>query len=102
MECSEVAPHQKDSVKVAVIIRPLITPELLLGCTDCVTITPGEPQVFKEEVFDLLDASHAALRLDSGYVAKAAAPSRVPIQIRETVNGGICISICAILVIVNS
>ncbi|KAG8072373.1 hypothetical protein GUJ93_ZPchr0006g46459 [Zizania palustris] len=46
MECSEVAPHQqKDSVKVAVNIRPLITPELLLGCTDCVTITPGEPQV---------------------------------------------------------
>ncbi|KAG8072364.1 hypothetical protein GUJ93_ZPchr0006g42569 [Zizania palustris] len=193
MECSEVAPHhQKDSVKVAVNIRPLITPELLLGCTDCVTITPGEPQVqigphvftydhvygsksspsslifeqcvhplidslfcgynatvlaygqtgsgktytmgtnytgeancggiipqvmetifkkvdalkdgteylirvsfieiFKEEVFDLLDASHAALRLDSGYVAKAAAPSRVPIQIRETVNGGITLA----------
>ncbi|KAF3339700.1 chromosome-associated kinesin KIF4 [Carex littledalei] len=34
-----------DSVKVAVNIRPLITSELLDGCTDCVTVTPGEPQV---------------------------------------------------------
>ncbi|KAG8065252.1 hypothetical protein GUJ93_ZPchr0004g38961 [Zizania palustris] len=55
MECSEVAPHQKDSVKVAVIIRPLITPELLLGCTDCVTITPGEPQVSICLVADMPD-----------------------------------------------
>uniref|UniRef100_J3LGZ8 Kinesin motor domain-containing protein n=1 Tax=Oryza brachyantha TaxID=4533 RepID=J3LGZ8_ORYBR len=194
MEGSEAAPHQqKDSVKVAVNIRPLITPELLLGCTDCVTVTPGEPQVqigphvftydhvygstgsssslifgqcvhplidslfrgynatvlaygqtgsgktytmgtnytaeancggiipqvmetifkkadalkdsteflirvsfieiFKEEVFDLLDASHAALRLDSGSVAKAAGqPARVPIQIRETASGGITLA----------
>ncbi len=44
MEGSEAA-QQKDSVKVVVNIRPLITPELLLGCTDCVTVTPGEPQV---------------------------------------------------------
>ena len=36
---------QSDSVKVAVNVRPLITPELVLGCTDCVTVTPGEPQV---------------------------------------------------------
>uniref|UniRef100_A0A0D9VKX5 Kinesin motor domain-containing protein n=1 Tax=Leersia perrieri TaxID=77586 RepID=A0A0D9VKX5_9ORYZ len=188
MEGSEGAPHQqKDSVKVAVNIRPLITPELLLGCTDCVTVTPGEPQVqigphvftydnvygstgtpsssifeecvnplidalfrgynatvlaygqtgsgktytmgtnytgeansggiipqvmetifkkadaltdgtefliriFKEEVFDLLDASHAVLRLDSGSIAKAAGPARVPIQIRETANGGITLA----------
>ncbi|KAF0935236.1 hypothetical protein E2562_031272 [Oryza meyeriana var. granulata] len=193
MEGSEAAPQQqKESVKVAVNIRPLITPELLLGCTDCVTVTPGEPQVqigphvftydhvygstgspsslifeqcvhplidslfrgynatvlaygqtgsgktytmgtnytgeancggiipqvmetifkkadalkdsteflirvsfieiFKEEVFDLLDTSHAALRLDSGSVAKAAAPARVPIQIRETANGGITLA----------
>jgi hypothetical protein len=191
MEGSEAA-QQKDSVKVVVNIRPLITPELLLGCTDCVTVTPGEPQVqigphvftydhvfgstgspsslifeqcvhplidslfrgynatvlaygqtgsgktytmgtnytgeancggiipqvmetifkkadalkdgteflirvsfieiFKEEVFDLLDASHAALRLDSGSVAKATAPARVPIQIRETGNGGITLA----------
>ncbi|KAF3329159.1 chromosome-associated kinesin KIF4 [Carex littledalei] len=34
-----------DSVKVAVNIRPLITSELLNGCTDCVTVTPGEPQI---------------------------------------------------------
>ncbi|XP_078154795.1 kinesin-like protein KIN-4C [Carex rostrata] len=34
-----------DSVKVAVNIRPLITSELLNGCTYCVTVTPGEPQV---------------------------------------------------------
>ncbi|CAM0906317.1 unnamed protein product [Alopecurus aequalis] len=176
--------QQGDSVKVAVNVRPLITPELLLGCTDCVTITPGEPQVqigphtftydhvygstgsasslifeqcvhplidslfcgynttvlaygqtgsgktytmgtnysgevncggiipqvmetifkkaeamkddteflirvsfieiFKEEVFDLLD--------DPASVAKAAAPARVPIQIRETANGSITLA----------
>ncbi|XP_052190955.1 kinesin-like protein KIN-4C isoform X2 [Diospyros lotus] len=38
----------KDSsqcVRVAVNIRPLITAELLVGCTDCVTVVPGEPQV---------------------------------------------------------
>ncbi|KAE8792470.1 Chromosome-associated kinesin KIF4A [Hordeum vulgare] len=175
---------QGDSVKVAVNVRPLITPELLLGCADCVTVTPGEPQVqigphvftydhvyastgspsslifeqcvyplidslfcgynttvlaygqtgsgktytmgtnysgeancggiipqvmetifkkadelkgdteflirvsfieiFKEEVFDLLD--------DPGSVAKAAAPARVPIQIRETANGSITLA----------
>lgn len=47
METSEAAaaPQQKDSVKVAVNVRPLITVELQDGCTDCVTVTPGEPQV---------------------------------------------------------
>jgi len=47
MEISEAAAAhpQKDSVKVAVNIRPLITVELQEGCTDCVTVTPGEPQV---------------------------------------------------------
>jgi kinesin family protein 4/21/27 len=47
METSEApdAHQQKDSVKVAVNIRPLITVELQDGCTDCVTVTPGEPQV---------------------------------------------------------
>uniref|UniRef100_A0ACD5UZE6 Uncharacterized protein n=1 Tax=Avena sativa TaxID=4498 RepID=A0ACD5UZE6_AVESA len=185
MGSSEMASQQQgDSVKVAVNVRPLITPELLLGCTDCVTVTPGEPQVqigphvftydhvygsmgspsslifeqcvhplidslfsgynttvlaygqtgsgktytmgtnytgesncggiipqvmetifnkaesmkddtellirvsfieiFKEEVFDLLD--------DPGSVAKAAAPARVPIQIRETANGSITLA----------
>ncbi|KAK8480438.1 hypothetical protein V6N13_056955 [Hibiscus sabdariffa] len=34
-----------DSVRVAVNVRPLITMELLNGCTDCITIVPGEPQV---------------------------------------------------------
>lgn len=32
-------------VRVAVNIRPLITTELLQGCTDCITVAPGEPQV---------------------------------------------------------
>uniref|UniRef100_A0A5B7AUA4 Kinesin motor domain-containing protein n=1 Tax=Davidia involucrata TaxID=16924 RepID=A0A5B7AUA4_DAVIN len=44
MENSET----KDSsqcVRVAVNIRPLVTAELLLGCTDCITVVPGEPQV---------------------------------------------------------
>jgi hypothetical protein len=47
MGSSDMASQQQqgDSVKVAVNVRPLITPELLLGCTDCVTVTPGEPQV---------------------------------------------------------
>lgn len=185
MGSSEIASQQQgDSVKVAVNVRPLITPELLQGCTDCVTVTPGEPQVqigphvftydhvygstgspcsfifeqcvnplidslfcgynttvlaygqtgsgktytmgtnytgeancggiipqvmetifkkaeslkddteflirvsfieiFKEEVFDLLD--------DPGSVAKAAAPARVPIQIRETASGSITLA----------
>lgn len=185
MGSSEMASQpQSDSVKVAVNVRPLITSELLLGCTDCVTVTPCEPQVqigphvftydhvygstgspstlifeqcvhplidslfcgynttvlaygqtgsgktytmgtnytgeancggiipqvmetifrkadamkddaellirvsfieiFKEEVFDLLD--------DPGCVAKASAPARVPIQIRETANGSITLA----------
>ncbi|XP_057533119.1 kinesin-like protein KIN-4C [Amaranthus tricolor] len=172
--------HDKECVRVAVNVRPLITSELLLGCTDCITVFPGEPQVqigshaftfdyvfgsggipcarifdecvaplidalfkgyngtvlaygqtgsgktytmgtnysggdtaegiipkvmhtifsrvesmrgsteflirvsfieiFKEEVFDLLEA------------AKSTGPSRAPIQIRETVNGGITLA----------
>lgn len=35
----------KECVKVAVNIRPLISNELLLGCTDCITVVPGLPQV---------------------------------------------------------
>ncbi|CAE6252120.1 unnamed protein product [Arabidopsis arenosa] len=34
-----------ECVRVAVNIRPLITPELLNGCTDCITVAPNEPQV---------------------------------------------------------
>ncbi|KAK9130015.1 hypothetical protein Sjap_010502 [Stephania japonica] len=37
--------NNKDCVKVAVNIRPLITAELLVGCTDCISVVPGEPQV---------------------------------------------------------
>ena len=36
---------EKDCMKVAVNIRPLITAELQDGYIDCVTVTPGEPQV---------------------------------------------------------
>ncbi|CAM8953422.1 unnamed protein product [Rhodiola kirilowii] len=189
MENSETKGNEKDltqCVRVAVNVRPLITSELLIGCTDCITVAPGEPQVqigshaftfdhvygaggspsslifsdcvaplvdalfhgynatvlangqtgsgktytmgtnytgeesnegvipkvmgtifskveatkdnseflirvsfieiFKEEVFDLLDHSL------SSSPAKSGVPSRVPIQIRETVNGGITLS----------
>ncbi|KAK0579211.1 hypothetical protein LWI29_022896 [Acer saccharum] len=44
MECSKVK-KSSQNVRVAVNIRPLLTPELLLGCTDCITVVPGEPQV---------------------------------------------------------
>ncbi|KAK7385390.1 hypothetical protein VNO78_31107 [Psophocarpus tetragonolobus] len=176
-------------VRVAVNIRPLITSELMLGCTDCISVVPGEPQVqigshaftydfvygssgspsceiyndcvaplvdalfhgynatvlaygqtgsgktytmgtnytgeedakgiipkvmetifkrvqtmkessdflirvsfieiFKEEVFDLLDPSASR---DVASTVKPALPNRVPIQIRETVNGGITLA----------
>ncbi|KAL5705377.1 Kinesin-like protein KIN-4C [Ranunculus cassubicifolius] len=180
---SSTATNDKECVKVAVNVRPLINAELLVGCTDCITIAPGEPQVhigshsftfdhvygstgspcsevfddcvaplvdalfhgynatvlaygqtgsgktytmgtnytgdansvgiipnvmesifsridemknsaeilirvsfieiFKEEVFDLLEGASGA---------KQAAPSRAPIQIRETANGGITLA----------
>ena len=35
---------------------------------------------------------HAALRAENASLAKPAAPSRVPIQIRETANGGITLA----------
>ncbi|TQD89180.1 hypothetical protein C1H46_025263 [Malus baccata] len=34
-----------ECVRVAVNVRPLITSELLVGCTDCISVVPGEPQV---------------------------------------------------------
>nr|XP_010913544.1 kinesin-like protein KIN-4C isoform X1 [Elaeis guineensis] len=50
-------------------------------------------EIFKEEVFDLLDPQpHAALRSENASLAKPAAPSRAPIQIRETANGGITLA----------
>ncbi|KAL1817639.1 hypothetical protein ACET3Z_020213 [Daucus carota] len=42
METSETS---KDCVRVAVNIRPLVTAELAVGCTDCISVPPGEPQV---------------------------------------------------------
>ncbi|KAH9756215.1 kinesin-like protein KIN-4C [Citrus sinensis] len=190
MENSE-ARDSSQCVRVAVNIRPLITSELLIGCTDCITVVPGEPQVqigshaftydyvygstaspstaiyddcvaplvdalvhgynatvlaygqtgsgktytmgtnysgegsnsgiipkvmdnifrrvetmkdsteflirvsfieiFKEEVFDLLDAN--STNLNKGESASVLKPvMRVPIQIRETVNGGITLA----------
>ncbi|XP_068653718.1 kinesin-like protein KIN-4C [Aristolochia californica] len=187
--------YEKDTsqcVKVAVNIRPLIATELLVGCTDCVTVTSGEPQVqigshaftfdhvfggggapssqifddcvaplveslfsgynatvlaygqtgsgktytmgtnytadanscgiipkvmdtifskvealkesteflirvsfieiFKEEVFDLLDPTPVCSTKNDGTAAKTSALSKAPIQIRETVNGGITLA----------
>ncbi|KAJ6685675.1 KINESIN-LIKE PROTEIN KIN-4C [Salix purpurea] len=185
--------ENSECVRVAVNIRPLITPELLNGCTDIITVVPGEPQVqigshsftydyvyastaspsseifndcvaplveallngynatvlaygqtgsgktytmgtsytgegsnsgiipkvmdsifkrvetaresteflirvsfieiFKEEVFDLLDPNSAVFSKAEGVnSAKPAVPARVPIQIRETVNGGIMLA----------
>ncbi|CAN1340971.1 Kinesin-like protein KIN-4C [Linum perenne] len=181
-----------ECVKVAVNIRPLITPELLNGCTDCITLVPGEPQVqigshsftydfvygtsgspssaiyddcvaplvdalfhgynatvlaygqtgsgktytmgtnysgegtnegvipkfmdtifrrfesvkesteflirvsfieiFKEEVFDLLDSNTIISKGEGGNGGKGVVHPRVPIQIRETVNGGITLA----------
>lgn len=46
MDNSETKGNEKDQcVRVAVNVRPLITSELLIGCTDCITVIPGEPQV---------------------------------------------------------
>ncbi|KAK4757935.1 hypothetical protein SAY87_019236 [Trapa incisa] len=188
-------PHERDSsqcVRVAVNIRPLITTELLNGCTDCITVIPREPQVrigshvftydyvygnkgtpsssifddcvaplvealfhgynatvlaygqtgsgktytmgtnyngdesgsgiiprvmetiyhyvetmkdsaeflirvsfieiFKEEVFDLLDSSSSIPKVEGAHPAKTVGAARVPIQIRETVTGGITLA----------
>lgn len=180
------------SVRVAVNIRPLVTPELLVGCTDCITVYPAQKQVqigshaftfdnvfgskgspssciyadcvaplvdalfsgyngtvlaygqtgsgktytmgtnyngeghqggvipnvmdtifskmesmkecteflvrvsfieiFKEEVFDLLDPTSAFSKVEAPSMAKTAGPVRAPIQIRETVSGGITLA----------
>ncbi|XP_043713863.1 kinesin-like protein KIN-4C isoform X2 [Telopea speciosissima] len=187
--------HDKDSsqcIKVAVHIRPLIATELTVGCTDCITVVSGEPQVqigshaftfdhvygsmgssssaifdecvaplvdaffhgynatvlaygqtgsgktytmgtnysgeatgggiipkvmetifarveamkepteflirvsfieiFKEEVFDLLDPSSVSYSKGEGASLVKPAAARLPIQIRETANGGITLS----------
>ncbi|KAK8585002.1 hypothetical protein V6N13_138944 [Hibiscus sabdariffa] len=41
----EAAAAEDCCVKVAVHVRPLIGDEKLQGCKDCVTVTPGKPQV---------------------------------------------------------
>lgn len=41
-------------VRVAVNIRPLITSELMVGCTDCITVVPGEPQVLVRFLLDIM------------------------------------------------
>ncbi|GAA0153821.1 microtubule binding motor protein [Lithospermum erythrorhizon] len=178
-------------VRVAVNIRPLLTPELMVSCTDVITVTPGQPQVqlgshaftfdyvfgngalpaskifdecvaslvdalfhgyngtvlaygqtgsgktytmgtnynghdqqegvipkvmeaifsrvestnsteflirvsfieiFKEDVFDLLDSNHALSKPDGLGVVKQTVLSRTPIQIRETASGGITLA----------
>ncbi|KAL4566073.1 hypothetical protein LXL04_030183 [Taraxacum kok-saghyz] len=43
MDGSDVK-NGSQSVRVAVNIRPLVTPELLVGCSDCISVTAGEPQ----------------------------------------------------------
>ncbi|THU67547.1 hypothetical protein C4D60_Mb05t25800 [Musa balbisiana] len=49
-------------------------------------------EIFKEEVFDLLDPqSHAAMRTEGAPIAKPTL-SRAPIQIRETAAGGITLA----------
>ncbi|KAL6995205.1 Kinesin-like protein KIN-4C [Sarracenia purpurea var. burkii] len=186
-------PDSSQCVRVAVNIRPLVTTELLIGCTDCITVVPGEPQVqigshsftfdyvfgstgypssqifeecvapivdalfhgyngtvlaygqtgsgktytmgtnyngeehnggvipkvvetifsriaatrdsteflirvsfieiFKEEVFDLLDpCTQTFSRGDGVSLVKPTGPARAPIQIRETLNGGITLA----------
>ena len=39
------------SVKVAVHIRPLISDERLHGCKECVTVSPGKPQVLFVSIY---------------------------------------------------
>ncbi|KAA8538181.1 hypothetical protein F0562_027789 [Nyssa sinensis] len=60
MENSET----KDSsqcVRVAVNIRPLVTAELLLGCTDCITVVPREPQVIVSQTVHASEMQRAVL-----------------------------------------
>ncbi|XP_043711239.1 kinesin-like protein KIN-4C [Telopea speciosissima] len=49
-------------------------------------------EIFKEEVFDLLDPSLLSYSKGEGAAVKPAVPARLPIQIRETANGGITLS----------
>ncbi|KAK8705543.1 hypothetical protein V6N13_049143 [Hibiscus sabdariffa] len=60
--------ENSESVRVAVNIRPLITTELLNGCTDCITVVPGEPQDFdltKTYVLKIQELEGELIRLKS-------------------------------------
>lgn len=57
-----------------------------------VTIIVITSQIFKEEVFDLLDANPHALRCEGNNLSKQTTAPRVPIQIRETPSGGITLA----------
>lgn len=41
----EVEDASNQNVKVALNIRPLIAQEQIEGCSECITVIPGEPQV---------------------------------------------------------
>ena len=50
-------------------------------------------QIFKEEVYDLLDPNLVTFsKVDGTSLAKPGGPARAPIQIRETANGGITLA----------
>lgn len=49
-------------------------------------------QIFKEEVFDLLDSSSSIPKAEGVPSTKTVGAARVPIQIRETVTGGITLA----------
>lgn len=50
-------------------------------------------QIFKEEVVDLLDSSAInSSKVEGNSIVKPVAPPKNPIQIRETVSGGITLS----------
>lgn len=52
-----------------------------------------DKQIFKEEVFDLLDQnSSISFRTEGVSQARPTIPAKVPIQIRETPNGGITLA----------
>ncbi len=46
---SEKEATTTQAVQVAVNIRPLIAMERVQGCSDCIAIVPGEPQVSRQK-----------------------------------------------------
>ena len=45
----EVEEGQSQNVKVALNIRPLIAQEQIEGCGECISVVPGEPQVWEAQ-----------------------------------------------------